>query len=501
MPLNYSEPHGRQAAIALIRKPAIVPERSPFYRGPVLFNPGGPGGSGVDLILSVGHAFATVLGPQFDVVGFDPRGIARSTPRADFFNSNAERAMSERLVKRVVEPNEQANAWAQAQVIGSLAASHDDGYLAHINTPNTATDMLSIARAHGRDKIQYWGFSYGTVLGATFASMYPDNVERLVIDGVMDSKDYYSTTWLTNLEDTNKGLDRFFESCAEAGAHLCPLHSVDPEDIRKNLTALYINLKNQPVPVKTSDKYGVVDYAMARMATLASLYSPYTAFAPLAKALHDLINGDGSSFFSLFGPAPFSCSCDPDEGQFSEVPDGFLALHCNDGDDVPFSPDELRQHYESMSNVSDWAETWVFTRISCLGWPKVKKGFRGPFGGNTSHPLLVVGNTADPVTPLSSAKKMAEGFAGAVVLTQDTGGHCSINSPSICTQNYIREYFQSGTLPEADTVCQPIIKNPFFGLGRRGEDQGQATLEDEDAELWDAAFELARNFKTSTFGL
>ena len=76
VPLDYSEPDGRQAAIALVRKPALIPKGSHLYRGPVLFNPGGPGGSGVGLILALGNAFSTIIGPQFDIVGFDPRGMS-----------------------------------------------------------------------------------------------------------------------------------------------------------------------------------------------------------------------------------------------------------------------------------------------------------------------------------------------------------------------------------------------------------------------------------------
>ncbi|KAJ3547553.1 hypothetical protein NMY22_g1609 [Coprinellus aureogranulatus] len=148
VPLNYSDPNGRQAAIALIRKPAIIPEGSHLYRGPVLFNPGGPGGSGVDLVRSIGQLFSTILGPQFDIVGFDPRGIARSTPRANFFDTDVERVLT--VARSGPVPNVKNGSvsgietyWALAQLVGSLAEEHDDGYLKHITTENTATDMTN----------------------------------------------------------------------------------------------------------------------------------------------------------------------------------------------------------------------------------------------------------------------------------------------------------------------------------------------------------------------
>ncbi|KAJ2923799.1 hypothetical protein H1R20_g13301, partial [Candolleomyces eurysporus] len=500
VPLNYSEPRGRQAAIALIRKPSLFPERSRFYKGPVLFNPGGPGGSGVPLILKLGSAFSTVLGPEFDIVSFDPRGIGRSPPRADFFDTDVERALFLASVSSadIGIPR----LWAQAHLLGKLAAQHDDGFLEHINTANTATDMLTIARAHGREKLQYWGFSYGSVLGATYAAMYPDNIERLVIDGVMDSEDYYATGWLTNLVDTEKTLSAFFEGCVDAGPDRCPFYAPEPEDIRRNLTSLFDQLRKVPIPFQNSTEYGIVDYVTLRSAVFSSLYTPYTAFLPLAQALKQLAAGDVSALVSFLGGpyTPYKCSCGAHAHEFDVVRDANSALVCNDGDEVPPSLSESMEYVQELEKVSEWADVWSFNRLQCVGWPKNKKEFRGPFVGNTSHPILVVGNTADPVTPLRSAKKMAEGFKGAVVLTQDSPGHCSVNAPSICTQRYIRQYFQDGTLPPPDTVCQPISKNPFPRIPG-SPDQAPFDVDEDEMPFLDAVFELSEKFRPALFPL
>ena len=173
--MNYSDPQGAEAIIALIRKPSTLAKSSPEYRGPILFNPGGPGASGVELIRMVGDVMSVIVGPQFDVVGFDPRGmchhfsscifrptsfqgIGQSTPRATFFKSAAERAILYASDVHIAE-DDVANQWARASILGRLAEDRDDGYLRHINTDQTARDMLRIVEAHGRTKIQYWGFS------------------------------------------------------------------------------------------------------------------------------------------------------------------------------------------------------------------------------------------------------------------------------------------------------------------------------------------------------
>ncbi|KAF8959373.1 TAP-like protein-domain-containing protein [Flammula alnicola] len=464
VPLDYSDAEGKEAAIALVRKPSSLPPTSKSYRGPLLFNPGGPGGSGVLPIVGPGgDRLSTIVGPQFDIVGFDPRGIGFSTPRVSFFKRNAERAIWGGLGLTVVNNSYEgvARTWARALVAGQLAAESDSGYLRHINTENTARDMLRIVEGHGKSKLQYWGFSYGTVLGAVFASLFPDRIERMVVDGVTDAEDYFATKLSTSLMDTNKALESFFTGCVEAGSEGCDFWAPTPEDIRQNLTKLYASVQSQPRPIKVASSYGLLDYAKLRVAVLMSLFTPYATFPLLARGLADLASGDGSLLFTAFTPPPFECSCDSSAHIFEVVDDAAMAIICNDGEDVPSNLESAEAHLKMMMNVSDWGEIWSGVRISCSGWPSYpKKHFRGPFQGNTSHPLLVIGNTADPVTPLWSAKRMAYSFNGSVVLTQDSSGHTSLSAPSLCTQQYVRKYFDDGTLPTPGTVC-PVLGKPF----------------------------------------
>ncbi|KAG2014274.1 hypothetical protein CC2G_011107 [Coprinopsis cinerea AmutBmut pab1-1] len=493
VPLDYSDPEGAQAAIAIARRRAWLPPTSRFYRGPILLNPGGPGGSGVDFLRILGQALSIVIGPQFDIVAFDPRGVARSTPRASFFSTDAERAFftDSRLGHAAIKNDTIegiARTWAAGHVIGKLAAAHnEDDYLQHINTPNTARDMLRIAEKYGREKLQYWGFSYGSVLGATFATMFPDKIERMIIDGVMDAEDYYATGWKTNLEDASKVMEHFYTSCAAAGPDRCAFHAPDPSDIKRNLTRLADELRRRPLPVYTEKEgsrtyYGILDYAKFRAIVFSILYSPYGGFSALAEVLAKLAQGDPEPFFTLLAAPPFQCSCDPSEElEFASVRDSLVAILCTDGEKVPEGLEESQAYFEELSEKSEWADVWAWARLSCLGWPKKSPAasFKGPFVANTSHPILVIGNTADPVTPLSSAKKMSKGFNNSVVLTQDSPGHCSFSAPSFCTSGAIRRYFITGKLPEPGTVCKPNgtpfpSRLPFEGgnIGRLERVQG-----------------------------
>ncbi|KAF5372034.1 hypothetical protein D9615_008127 [Tricholomella constricta] len=498
----------------MTRIPSSLPRDSPDYRGPILINPGGPGGSGIDTVTLEGRLLSQIVGPQFDVLGFDPRGVGRSTPRASFFETAVERELfgghdgvRESLSVLNTSADGLARAWARAKIVGQLAGERQREVLAHINTDQTANDMLSIVRAHGKEKLLYWGFSYGSVLGATFASMFPDKVERIVIDGVVDIENYYQSLWSTNLIDTDKAMDAFFTFCHAAGPFACPFYAPTPDLISANLTKLYESVTARPVPVRTATSYGLVDYNRLRVSVFISLYTPWATWSKLAGALADLARGDGAPLFSILDGAPFQCECDEGEEGFGVVRDAATAILCNDGDPVPEAFEELEKYFEETTKKSQWAEIWSGVRTSCVGWPELPKTrFRGPFEGNTSFPLLVVGNTADPVTPLWAAKKTAKGFPSSVVLTQDSPGHCSISAPSVCTQMYIRDYFVKGTLPPPGTVCS-VVGTPFPGvdisyasnteqitLGNKEVEQQVAEMSAEERVVYDAIRKLSESY-------
>ncbi|KAG5653159.1 hypothetical protein H0H81_002001 [Sphagnurus paluster] len=446
----------------MTRLPSTVPANSSDYRGPILLNPGGPGGSGVDFVLGIGEWISSVVGPQFDIIGFDPRGVARSTPRVSFRGNAVERTFWQQNAMSA-SPDTLARAWARGKINGQLAGERHADILPYINTAQTAADMLSIVRAHGKEKLLYWGFSYGSLLGSTYAAMFPDKIERLVIDGVLDMEDYYKTLWATNLLDTDKTMNTFYATCHSAGPTQCAFYAPTPAQIAANLSSLYTTIRARPVPVRTALSYGLVDYTRLRLTLLTALCSPWADWPTLAVALADLARGNGTALYTMLEPPSVDseCTCPsaPDE-EFAVVDEAGIAVSCNDGDVVPEDFGELEEYFKNTLSTSEWAELWD-VRTLCVGWPSVPKLFKGPFGANTtSFPLLIVGNTADPLTPLWAAKKTAQDFSGAVVLTQDSPGHCSIAAPSVCTQKYIREYFANGTLPPNGTVCS-VPGSPF----------------------------------------
>ncbi|KAJ7123175.1 Alpha/Beta hydrolase protein [Mycena epipterygia] len=338
VPLDYSHPDTGSAAIAMIRIHSIVPHDSDSYRGPILINPGGPGSSGLNTIMKAGGLLSTIVGPEFDIIGFDPRGIGRSTPHVSFYENRAEREIWStssngiNAISMNASSDMLARTWARVVIEGQLAGERDDGSLRFMNTDHTARDMLKIVQAHGLEKLQYWGFSYGSVLGATFASMFPENVGRLVIDGVVDSENYFATEWSNNLVDTDKVWTSFVRGCVAAGPEGCAFFSPTAAEISDKMDKIYASVRARPIHVRTNISFGVVDYSMVRRAVFKSLYVPHARFPSLAQALADLSMGNGTALFKILEKTPFECSCDSSEypvDVFEE--DAGAAVRCNDG--------------------------------------------------------------------------------------------------------------------------------------------------------------------------
>ncbi|KAJ7474130.1 TAP-like protein-domain-containing protein [Mycena latifolia] len=492
VPLDYDATEKGNASIALVRFPSTSPKSE--YLGPNLFNPGGPGGSGVSAIVSLGSSFAEFFGPQFDIVGFDPRGISFSTPTVSFFNTAAERELWTPPDLNLRYPSLNAtsevvsNQWSQFQLIGQLAEERDtEDFFQYITTDNVARDMLRITEAFGFEKLQYYGVSYGSLLGTTFATLFPDKVGRMVIDGIMDGEAWYSANLTGSMTDTDKTLQTFFDSCVAAGPDACAYYAPTAAEIATNLAALTESIRAQPFPVRTSLSHGIVDFSFFRNYIFASLYSPYNAFAGFAEGLAALTAGNATGVYAANQVPAFECDCAAPAAPFTaNIYEGQITTSCGDGPVVDDSIADLRAFYADQAQLASFADIWALWRVHCSGWKIHREGrFQGPVGANTSFPLLVIGNTADPVTPLMWARKAAGLFPGSVLLTQDSPGHMSLVAPSLCTHGAMHAYFQNGTLPAPGTVCA-VDAELFPAASANGTTSAKRFLASPEDRLLDA---------------
>lgn len=545
LPMDYwNGTTDSRISLAVIRSPAVVPVTDPRYGGAILLNPGGPGGSGVGLLLRAAEATRAVVdsnstsdGKFFDLISFDPRGVGASSPNPHCFRDGG---YQESFNLRVLEEGwfESSNAalgrlWSMAEAKGmNCEVQPEDGsqeIKGYVSTISAARDMLEIVEAHGqwreaeasrlmsresnlksrraievpealkykpgKEKIQYWGFSYGTYLGGTFAAAFPDRVERLIVDGVVDYVNYAQAMWSDNLLDTEKTIGSFYYHCARVGYPACALAEktgkTSPEDVESRVNALLKSLYHNPLPVQgVSGSADVITYSDVRSVIFSVLYSPLQ-FPLLAKLLAMVESHDKGLRAPLVGINYCQGNSAPRLGN-----DAQLAIACGDGDDqTGLNRTGFKHFVKELEEVSPTiGSLWSTLRMQCAHYrPRAVHRFTGPWGGNTSHPLLFIGNTADPVTPGLYAKQMSQGYEGAVALIQNSPGHCSISMFSSCTMGYVRKYFQTGELPPVNTTCEVDIQ-PFDNADMKVMDVELKAKSEQHEKIADALMEHGNGF-------
>jgi pimeloyl-ACP methyl ester carboxylesterase len=553
LPMDWTASSERQwdhtVAIALMKLPAnITTATDARYGGELYLNPGGPGASGVAALQRLGGYIGQTVNTEskvFDLVGFDPRGIIHSTPRFSCFgDGNVQGRDLFALTEGIYGWSESAlpRVWARAEAFIKMCdptnQTTDEAVLkSHMSTASVARDLLEIierageARAAkvvkelalmnenveildpdhlqtlkyqpGHEKLQYWGFSYGTDLGGHFASMFPDRVGRMVLDGNGDFPDYLSGRWMSFLNNTDASFGTLFTTCFAAGKGKCPLfRSSGPEAIEEDVMSILDELKANPLPIwEEGMKHPVIlTYENVIETIFTATYKPYANFPLLAEALAAMKDPDNlniSSVRYLIPDQGIRCSdksctsvdCAGEDGAWYHEPN--VAVSCSDT--------AVTQPHRSFADFKAWAGSLhqqskffggFFTSdstMACHKWPTPPSfRFEGTFGGRTNHPILFVGNTLDPISPVENTWEMAHLFDGAVALITNAGGHCSPAAPSLCTAMHIRRYMQTGELPNPGTVCE--LDYPVFG-----EPAQQLDMDDQQSSLLKAIQEIAES--------
>ncbi|THG99485.1 hypothetical protein EW026_g2874 [Hermanssonia centrifuga] len=326
--------------------------------------------------------------------------------------------------------------------------------LRYMGTSTVVRDIDFITtQLEGEDAlINYWGGSYGSILGQYLVNMLPNRVGRVVIDGIADAVAWSnkpSHEWYRQwLSSTNDAYDIFLARCSEVGPKLCALAKAqgeDPSNIKSRIENLFDSLYYEPLPVANSLNPGVLTSGRARVYLLAALQRPISwqqAASNIARAMA----GDGSGMILQQAPGRDLARS---------------AVSCNDNE--PFAPPTHEAIIDETLDVFEDVSRLVFATITtepdagCQYWPVTPpERFEGPWNHTLRNPML-----ADPVTPISSGKLVQELLGdSARLLVQDSPGHCSLAVPSYCTNSHLRAYFSNGTLPEPGTIC-PTDFPPF----------------------------------------
>lgn len=456
----------------------------------ILLNPGGPSGSGIDFLYGFGGELNTIVGENFHLVSFDPRGVNSSTPLASCYPDEATRIQKRDSRDRdVMHDFPQRFAWTQNYV--KACAENIGEHMAYVNTPQTAADMNSILDAVGQEQMAYWGFSYGTILGQTYASLFPERSWRVIIDGVANQYEWYESRILEmDYADTDKVVDGFFDECVKAGED-CALSSIgqSKDDIKEKVFSFLKELEKQPIAsYLNSSTYGILDYTtMWINGVFRMTYQP-KSWPKFAVVIANLLNGNETDALMSFGLADF-VNVAGDSPDIVTLNDGISGVEHWVQDKDKFLQ-QMMQFYERYSFATSQHRTYTAKQK----WAIHRTHNYVPRKGiKTAHPLLVLSTTYDPVCPLAAAKLARDTFEGSRLVELNAYGHCSLAMPSLCIAKHVRDFFEDGTLPDGEVKCE--ISGPYFG----GDDKSRSLLErrsvsDDDAIIA-AQSSLAENMQ------
>ncbi|MGI8608653.1 MAG: alpha/beta hydrolase [Candidatus Dormibacteria bacterium] len=433
VPLDYGASGGESIGVAMIRLPA----RNQANRiGSLLTDPGGPGASGIGFVLAAAQKRLDAYRERFDIVGFDPRGAGRSRPVQCLDGPGTERFLELDPVPDDAAER-QALIDANKQYVAACQA-HGGNLLGHLAAETVAMDMEEMRIALGDSALTYMGLSYGSLLGETYAELFPGRVRAIDLDGVVDPNlglDGFIHDQAVAYDDA---LVRFLAACT-GGA--CSFNA-DGRG-RQKLLALTASIDRHPLAVGArSIGPGGLSYAVAEGVT-----SPRN-WNHLGESLNLAANGDGRGLLFFFD----SYAQRGADGTYSNLFDIYNAVICTDRQSPSIEAlDSLAADLKGSAPY--FGAATVYQSLPCLYWPVPATGRPHPVRAHGAPPILVVGGTHDPATPYSWATAVAGELESGVLLTRDGDGHVSLGRLP-CIDDAVSAYLIDLKVPPPNTVCR-----------------------------------------------
>ncbi|KAF2003128.1 alpha/beta-hydrolase [Amniculicola lignicola CBS 123094] len=468
VPWDYQDPSVGTTNVAFIKRPGANGGKQD-----ILYNPGGPGGSGVNALLGdAADDMLAIFGQDYNIVSFDPRGVNNSGPFLKCFEDEDERTKFTASQNASLE-----ETFEQSKATGEQCTKNNENTNAkYVGTSAVAQDMMWFSQqqaiVNGEDpgevKVWYYGVSYGTIIGQTFAAMYPQHVGRMLIDGNVYGVEHYNGLVPSDVDDADKSWAFFFKYCHEAGPDNCAFagNSTSVTEMELRFRVMLASLDADPIVIEGTPITG----ASFLSSVYSQTYGPIGSFSSIAKSAAALEARDIEAITEIAAQTAAKRSVtskNPDYQGVAES-DALTIITCVD----------VNTRY-NLNTFEEWQKlTATLQRMSyyqglaaaksnilmCRGMdiqPPASQYFAG-FNESypTNTPILFINTLGDPITPLSSALRMSDRFEKSVVLSQDTPGHGFMSWQSECSNGHIARYFLDGTLPPSGTVCESKI-NPF----------------------------------------
>lgn len=438
-PLNWADPSAGEVELSVIRQPATVGDAI----GSLLVNPGGPGVSGVDMIRdSASFAVGERLMQDYDVIGFDPRGVGESTPVTCFDAPEMDAYLYDIPPAPRGTPEWEEYVAEGHRRFAEACEANSAGILEFITTDSAARDLDLLRAVLGDEKLNYLGYSYGTFLGATYAELFPNRVGRMVLDGAVDPSMSFTDANATQTIGFESALRAFMRECL-AGSE-CPFRGTVDESMA-DLGALLASVDRSPMKAGDGRKVG------ADTMLTGILYPLYSqgGWEFLTGALADALAGDPEAI--LYSADGYN---DRVNGVYVEnTSEAFRAYNCMDYPSDSTATDEAAAHALVEEEAPTIAPYSVGTD-SCASWAHPPTGKREPIAAVGAAPIMVIGTTNDPATPYEWAVALAGQLESGVLVTRVGEGHTGFNKGNACVDEAVEAYFLEGDVPPEDIRCE-----------------------------------------------
>lgn len=439
VPVDHDEPAGETMELALLRVPAKDQDNR---IGSLVVNPGGPGSSGIAYAQAADAIVGKDVRKLYDVVGFDPRGVAASEP-VDCVDDRTLDA----FLGLDTTPDDQSEREAVDQTTEDFVAGCErelGDRLEHITTEASAADMDILRGALDDPRLNYLGLSYGTQLGATYAERFPERVGAFVLDGVLPTDLDSLDIGLGQARGFERATNAYLQWCVDEGN--CPLGD-SPEAAADGLRELVARIDEDPLPLADDPHVDRLTVGWATYGLAAAMYSE-DSWPALTQALRLAKDGQGRGLMTLAN----AYADRTESGQYaSNLMEAFNTYTCNDrvGDSQGRSDEEIRAAFEEEAPL--WGEFLLGEVSLCEDWPvEPAAPFEAVAAG--SEPILVIGTTRDPATPLEWAEAAAESLENGHLLTLDGDGHTAYRRGNTCIDSAVDDYLLTGAVPEDDAA-------------------------------------------------
>lgn len=442
VPLSYDEPDGETIEIAVLRMRATRPKQR---IGSLVLNPGGPGGSGVDYARAADFVVGKPVRQRYDVVGFDPRGAARSAPVDCLSDPDLDEFLGQDQTPD--DASEEQQFLASGRSLGQGCQRLTGELVGHISTVDAAKDMDILRSALGDAKLNYLGKSYGTYLGAIYADLFPQLVGRFVLDGVLPPDTTPEENALGQAEGFERATRAWAEDCAEGGG--CPLGD-STEEVMSGLRDLLRRLDAQPVPVHGDARVSRLTEGWAATGIAQAMYDQ-GQWSTLTDAIAAVLDGDGTDLMEL---ADAYAQRDGSSGRYtSNLLEAFWAISCLDNPDAPDAAAYEKRAKAFAEKAPTWGPFMAWGNAMCGQWPVKTDAKPHKVTAEGSGPIVVVGTTRDPATPYESSVRLRDQLANGRLITFDGDGHTAYGRSNDCVDDAINDYYVKGTPPKDDTTC------------------------------------------------